>query len=185
MADPNWNKGFYYDGMPPHTGMKLARRRIPFNCMLLSALTDNSTLEIGYHHLPIWPEWDLRFGRKFRPPSELPARNTPVSGPRIPALCPDFLIETYLDHQGEQFCLKYDANSLIYISKAMDLFDMTLSSLQGLNLTRKPLAPHRLPPLHLSQPYPIPTITGRSCLIPSHTLRPRTLQLTFLIWLRG
>jgi homoserine acetyltransferase len=28
MADPNWNKGFYYDGMPPHTGMKLARRRV-------------------------------------------------------------------------------------------------------------------------------------------------------------
>jgi hypothetical protein len=26
MADPNWNRGFYYDGIPPHTGMKLARR---------------------------------------------------------------------------------------------------------------------------------------------------------------
>lgn len=26
MADPNWNNGFYYDGLPPHTGMKLARR---------------------------------------------------------------------------------------------------------------------------------------------------------------
>lgn len=29
MADPNWNKGFYYDGLPPHTGMKLARRKHP------------------------------------------------------------------------------------------------------------------------------------------------------------
>ncbi len=26
MADPNWNNGFYYDSLPPHTGMKLARR---------------------------------------------------------------------------------------------------------------------------------------------------------------
>lgn len=26
MADPNWNNGFYYDALPPHTGMKLARR---------------------------------------------------------------------------------------------------------------------------------------------------------------
>jgi homoserine acetyltransferase len=26
MADPNWNRGFYYDKIPPHTGMKLARR---------------------------------------------------------------------------------------------------------------------------------------------------------------
>ena len=26
MADPNWKNGFYYEGLPPHTGMKLARR---------------------------------------------------------------------------------------------------------------------------------------------------------------
>lgn len=26
MADPNWNRGFYYEDVPPHTGMKLARR---------------------------------------------------------------------------------------------------------------------------------------------------------------
>lgn len=51
-------------------------------------------------------------------------------------LCPDFLIETYLDHQGEQFCLKYDANSLIYISKAMDLFDMSLENLDELQARR-------------------------------------------------
>ncbi len=36
--------------------------------------------------------------------------------------------------QGEQFCLKYDANSLLYVSKAMDLFDMTQSNLISLNL---------------------------------------------------
>ncbi|KAK1231834.1 Serine O-succinyltransferase [Marasmius sp. AFHP31] len=113
MADPNWNNGFYYDGLPPHTGMKLARQ--------IATITYRSG-----------PEWDLRFGRRLRPlpESEEPLPNTP----RSPALCPDFLIETYLDHQGEQFCLKYDANSLIYISKAMDLFDMTSSALSSLNL---------------------------------------------------
>lgn len=52
--------------------------------------------------------------------------------PITPALCPDFLIETYLDHQGEQWCLKYDANSFLYISKAMDLFDMSSESLDEL-----------------------------------------------------
>jgi homoserine acetyltransferase len=25
MMDPNWARGFYYDGIPPHSGMKLAR----------------------------------------------------------------------------------------------------------------------------------------------------------------
>ncbi|KAJ6539603.1 homoserine acetyltransferase [Mycena capillaripes] len=111
MADPNWNNGFYYDALPPHIGMKLARQ--------IATITYRSG-----------PEWDARFGRQMRP---LPADAVP-SEPRVPALCPDFLIETYLDHQGEQFCLKYDANSLIYISKAMDLFDMTRPSLQTLRL---------------------------------------------------
>ncbi|KAI9359993.1 homoserine O-acetyltransferase [Zopfochytrium polystomum] len=71
MTDPNWNRGFYYDGIPPHVGMKRANADSP------------------------------------------------------PAFCPDYLIETYLDHQGEKFCLQYDANSLIYISKAMDMFDVS------------------------------------------------------------
>ena len=58
------------------------------------------------------PEWEQRFGRRRADPR------------RQPALCPDFLIETYLDHAGEKFCLEYDANSWLYVSKAMDLFDL-------------------------------------------------------------
>ena len=44
------------------------------------------------------PEWDQRFGRQLRPvnsPSDVALKG----GRRVPALCPDFLIETYLDHQ--------------------------------------------------------------------------------------
>ncbi|KAF3933659.1 hypothetical protein ABW20_dc0103938 [Dactylellina cionopaga] len=59
------------------------------------------------------PEWENRFSRRRADPSQ------------PPALCPDFLIETYLDHAGEKWCLEYDANSLLYISKAMDLFDLS------------------------------------------------------------
>jgi homoserine acetyltransferase len=45
------------------------------------------------------PEWDQRFGRKFRDlPSPYPSSSDSTI-PRPPALCPDFLIETYLDHQ--------------------------------------------------------------------------------------
>ena len=58
------------------------------------------------------PEWEQRFGRRRADPR------------KPPALCPDFLIETYLDHAGEKFCLTYDPNSLLYVSKAMDLFDL-------------------------------------------------------------
>lgn len=93
MMDPNWNRGFYYDSVPPHVGMKLARE--------IATITYRSG-----------PEWEQRFGRKRADPR------------KPPALCPDFLIETYLDHSGEKFCLNYDANSLLYLSKAMDLFDL-------------------------------------------------------------
>ncbi|KAG1239483.1 hypothetical protein G6F68_018592 [Rhizopus microsporus] len=70
------------------------------------------------------PEWELRFGRKRAKENQ------------SPALCPDFLIETYLDHQGEKFCLQYDPNSLLYISKAMDIFDMSRSRLEHLQALR-------------------------------------------------
>lgn len=93
MSDPNWKRGFYYDSVPPHVGMKLARE--------IATVTYRSG-----------PEWEMRFGRE---------RANPTTSP---ALCPDFLVETYLDHQGNKFSLEYDPNSLLYVSKAMDLFDL-------------------------------------------------------------
>jgi len=36
----------------------------------------------------------------------------------------DFQIESYLDHQGNSFILRYDPNSYLFISKAMDYFDL-------------------------------------------------------------
>lgn len=132
MADPNWNRGFYYDGLPPHTGMKLARQ--------IATITYRSG-----------PEWEQRFGRRRRSPLPASSFATPSSDTSPseiqyipPVLCPDFLIETYLDHQGEAFCLKYDANSLIYISKAMDLFDMSIESLQEIEEGRRLRAEGRL-----------------------------------------
>lgn len=93
MSDRNWNRGFYYDKVPPHIGMKLARE--------IATVTYRSG-----------PEWESRFGRTRADDSK------PV------AFCPDFLVETYLDHSGEKFCLEYDANSLLYVLKAMDMFDL-------------------------------------------------------------
>ncbi|KAI9228461.1 MAG: homoserine O-acetyltransferase [Piptocephalis tieghemiana] len=70
------------------------------------------------------PEWERRFGRRRVKPQE------------SPALCADFLIETYLDHQGERFCLQFDPNSLLYISRAMDLFDMSAQRRQEARVRR-------------------------------------------------
>jgi homoserine acetyltransferase len=59
------------------------------------------------------PEWEERFGR---------VRSDPDS---LPAFCADYLIENYIDYQGERWVETYDPNSLLYISKAMDMFDMS------------------------------------------------------------
>jgi homoserine O-acetyltransferase len=57
------------------------------------------------------PEWDRRF-----------ARERAVSAPTLTGS--DFQIESYLVHQGDRFVGRYDANSYLFISKAMDLFDL-------------------------------------------------------------
>jgi homoserine O-acetyltransferase len=105
MMDPNWNRGFYYDSIPPHAGMKLARE--------IATVTYRSG-----------PEWEQRFGRRR------------ADNSKPPALCPDFLIETYLDHAGEKWCLNYDPNSLLYVSKAMDLFDLGRDNQQAARARR-------------------------------------------------
>jgi len=69
--------------------------------------------EIGTITYRSGPEWLERFGR---------ARTDETSPPRLDE---DFEVEHYLVYQGEKFCLQYDANSYLYISKAMDLFDLT------------------------------------------------------------
>ncbi|KAI6873306.1 hypothetical protein KC338_g1663 [Hortaea werneckii] len=95
MADNNWHSTRgNYYGKMP-----------PHSGMKLARQIATVTYRSG-------PEWEKRFGRQRADPG------------KPPALCPDFLIETYLDHAGEKWCLEYDANSLLYISKAMDIFDL-------------------------------------------------------------
>lgn len=108
MMDPNWNRGFYYDeSVIP-----------PHMGMKLAREIATVTYRSG-------PEWEQRFGR------------TRADTSKVPALCPDFLIETYLDHAGEKFSLEYDPNSLLYVSKAMDLFDLGATHQQDMQQRRK------------------------------------------------
>jgi homoserine O-acetyltransferase len=107
MMDPNWNRGFYYDSGVP-----------PHHGMKLAREIATVTYRSG-------PEWENRFGRQRADPS------------KPPALCPDFLIETYLDHAGEKFSLEYDPNSLLYVSKAMDLFDLGHAHQEATNARRR------------------------------------------------
>ena len=80
-----------------------------YTCMLskLVSLRMRMRREIGTITYRSGPEWDERFGRQR------------IKASDDPSLCPYFMIENYLEYQGEQFCTRYDPNSLIYISKVI------------------------------------------------------------------
>jgi homoserine O-acetyltransferase len=92
--DPAWADG-QYEGVGPLTGMRLARK--------LGMITYRSAAE-----------WLVRFGR------ERAAQERKAGDP----FGIDFEIESYLEAQANKFVGQFDANCYLYISRAMDLFDL-------------------------------------------------------------
>jgi homoserine O-acetyltransferase len=94
-ADPNWNNGNYYDGTPPRDGLAVAR--------MMAHITYMS--ETSLEH---------KFGRDLQSKDAIPYTFEE----------PEFTVESYLSHQGKKFVDRFDANSYLYITKAIDYFDI-------------------------------------------------------------
>lgn len=95
MADPKWNGGDYYrTGKGPDNGLAVAR--------MAAHITYLS--EEGMHE---------KFGRKLQDRTE-----------KTFGFDADFQVESYLRHQGLSFTDRFDANSYLYITRAMDYFDL-------------------------------------------------------------
>ncbi|HSX54193.1 MAG TPA: homoserine O-acetyltransferase [Sphingomonas sp.] len=94
MADPRWNGGAYYDGEPPAAGLAVARMAAHITYLSEAGLTE-------------------KFGRRLQ------AREAKSFG-----FDADFQIESYLRHQGLSFVDRFDANAYLYITRAMDYFDL-------------------------------------------------------------
>jgi homoserine O-acetyltransferase/O-succinyltransferase len=94
MRDPNWRGGDYYEGEHPDAGLAVAR-------MIghVTYLSDESMHD--------------KFGRRLR--------DKQVFGYDFTL---DFEVESYLKHQGEVFTRRFDANTYLYITKALDYFDL-------------------------------------------------------------
>lgn len=99
MADPNWHGGAYFrHGVVPHSGLAVARMAAHITYMSESGLT-------------------RRFGRSLQD------RDAFTYG-----FDADFQVESYLRHQGITFVDRFDANSYLYITRAMDYFDLAADS---------------------------------------------------------
>ena len=94
ICDPAWNKGDYYDGEAPKMGLTVAR--------MVGHITYLSELSM-----------ERKFGRRLQ------------RGERVGYdFDVEFAVEGYLEHQGESFSQRFDANSLLYLTKALDYFDL-------------------------------------------------------------
>jgi homoserine O-acetyltransferase len=94
-ADPHWNHGDYYESTAPNAGLAVAR-------MIghITYLSDTSMHEKFGRRL----QERERYGYDF---------NT------------EFAVESYLRYRGNAFTRRFDANSFLYITKAMDYFDLS------------------------------------------------------------
>ena len=96
MADPNWNLGNYNKNKrPPKSGLAVARM-----AGHISYLSEKGLEE--------------KFGRKLQEKADYEF-----------SFNADFQIESYLRHQGRSFVERFDANSYLYITRAMDYFDLS------------------------------------------------------------
>jgi len=94
MSDPDWCGGNYYGKTLPRRGLAVARM-----VGHITYMSDESMRE--------------KFGRRFRGKDQ-PGFDFGV----------DFEVESYLRYRGSQFVDRFDANSYLYITKAMDYFDL-------------------------------------------------------------
>lgn len=95
MADPEWREGSYLDkGTRPARGLAVARMAAHITYLSEKALEE-------------------KFGRNLQ---NRTARSFSFDA--------DFKIESYLRHQGSTFVDRFDANSYLYITRAMDYFDL-------------------------------------------------------------
>lgn len=102
--DPNWNGGDYYENeQQPHSGLSSARK-----------LAHITYLSQGL--------MDEKFGREKR--SEWLAASEDFKQKREEIFGTYFQVESYLQHQGEKFIRRFDANSYLHITLVMDEFDL-------------------------------------------------------------
>jgi len=93
-ADPNWNGGDYYDTNKPNAGLAVAR--------MVGHITYLSE-ESMQHKFGRRLQDRARYGYDFQT---------------------DFAIESYLRYKGNRFTERFDANTYLYVTKALDYFDL-------------------------------------------------------------
>ena len=102
-SDPNWNGGDYYGDSHPNNGLGLAR-------------------QIGHVMYLSKESMAQKFGRRS---AGRDAVRDAFPTDRAAAFFPYRDVESYLDYQSEKFVERFDANSYLYLTRAMDDYDLS------------------------------------------------------------
>ena len=101
MRDAAWQGGRYYGtGATPDAGMGIARM-------------------VGHVTYLSGPALSDKFGRRLQS-----ATSDPAAPIRYTITEPEFAVESYLRHQADSFVKRFDANTYLYLSRALTYFDL-------------------------------------------------------------
>ncbi len=117
MLDPYWRQGDYYGREAPTAGLSVAR--------MVGTITYRSEQSL-----------EMKFGRQRA------NRNGRLEDPYL-ALTDRFDVQSYLQYQGSSLVKRFDPNTYIYLTKAMDLHDLG----RGYQSYEQALARVRMPTL--------------------------------------
>ena len=127
LQDPEWNHGYYPKGGGPRVGLAIARMMAHIT-YLSDASMDRKfgRKAVAAHHKAA--PGTLATGAASAPLAANEASSLSMEGvdPVAPAATFDvrFEVESYLRYQGQSFINRFDANSYLYITRALDQFDL-------------------------------------------------------------
>lgn len=93
LRDPNFNGGDYYESKPPDNGLSVARM-------------------LGHLSFLSQEAFEAKFGRRLQNKAQ-PDMNFGI----------EFEVESYLSYQGDKFTKRFDANSLLHLTRAIDYYE--------------------------------------------------------------
>src|SRR5262245_36326259 len=146
MADPEWRSGRYLiEGTNPRRGLAVARMGAHITYLSDAAL-------------------HRKFGRRLQD------RTNPTF-----SFDADFEVESYLRHQGISFVERFDANSYLYLTRAMDYFDLA-ADYDGVVANAFKRAPTRFCVVSFTSDWLFPTIDSRAIV---HALNAAGARVSF------
>lgn len=159
MTDPEFRDGDYEAGAGPRRGLAIAR--------MVNMISYRS-----------WEDFNNKFGRDTVPAGTDPvAEKTGTYATQLPQGHPfglRYQIESYLHYQGEKLVRRFDANTYLYLTRAMDMFDCSIHGEEVWQAVRQASPEFFVVGISSDLLYPVEEVKGLA-----ESLRMKALKVTY------